>query len=135
MPNGPNRPSWRMPTGHGNPRAVFPPGVRSQFGDHHPNRRQCVAVARTTGKRCRKDALQGAKRCAFHRGHQEAYCNAPPGFVSLRTPVAVVRSALAKLGSSELFPIGKAWDPSPVKRGRIIEDEHNRQLGLTTTTD
>ena len=63
MPTGKNRPSWRLPQNvHRQPNAEFR-CQRSQFGDGHPSRRQCNAMARTTGQRCRKDALQGAAAC------------------------------------------------------------------------
>jgi hypothetical protein len=71
-----NRPHWRLPMTKGKGQKAFP-GYQSRFGDGHPNRTQCNAVARTTGQRCRKDALQGAFCCQSHGGHRQAYRNAP----------------------------------------------------------
>lgn len=55
---------------------AFFPGYQSRFGDGHPSRRQCTAIARGTGQRCRCDALQGATRCRSHGGHMAAYATA-----------------------------------------------------------
>lgn len=126
-----NKPSWRFPKHP--PRRPNPtfPGYQSRFGDGHPGRRQCVAIAKATGKRCKKDPLQGSSRCGSHGGHTEAYHNAPKGFISSRTPVAVARAAMARIGWTEPFPENLPWHPSPIQRGKLIEAERNRRLGLT----
>lgn len=69
------RPSW-LP-----PRTCYPKGPdcpavmgplmlsrRSSFGDFSPGtgRRQCVALSKGSGARCRNDAVQGCERCRFH---------------------------------------------------------------------
>jgi hypothetical protein len=43
---------------------------RTKFGDFSPGsgRRQCIAIARSTGQRCRRDAVQGSQRCRSHGG-------------------------------------------------------------------
>ena len=132
-PESKNRPMWRVPmNARGYATAKFP-GYQSRFGDGHPNRVQCVAMARSTGQRCRKDALRGAPTCNSHGGHWHAYRNAPEGFVSSRSGTASTRNALAKLATIERFPVGEAWPEhgSPVKRGLVIETARNRRLGLT----
>lgn len=43
---------------------------RTSFSDFSPGsgRCQCRAIARSTGERCRRDAVQGVSCCASHRG-------------------------------------------------------------------
>lgn len=129
IPVSKNRPYWRAPMGKGVPQAFL--GYQSRYGDGHPNRRRCVAMARS-GERCRKDALQGATCCQVHGGHKDAYRNAPEGFVSLRSGIAGTRKALAKLSTLERYPESMSYSLSPVERGKAIETARNRKLGLTT---
>jgi hypothetical protein len=125
-----NRPSWRLPK-HGGPKNRTFSGYISRFGDGHPSRVRCKAIARTTGERCRRDALQGAVCCQAHGGHRQAYKNAPAGFISSVKGKSAVRKALAKLSTIERFPVGVPYPDTPVKRGKAIETARNRQLGLT----
>ena len=75
--------------------------------------------------------MAGSNRCRSHGGHVDAYRNMPPGAVSLVTGKATTRDALAKLSVRESFPSGVAWLASPVERGKAIEHERNKRLGLT----
>lgn len=125
-----NRPSWRVPLVVHRQQAEFR-CTPSRFGDGHPNRRQCQAVARSTGQRCRKDAMQGATTCASHGGHRAAYQNAPAGFYASRRGISTVRMGLAELAATERYPPGVAWSASPVERGKRIEAARNWRLGLT----
>jgi hypothetical protein len=90
-----------------------------------------VAIAKGSGEQCKRDALQGSARCHAHGGHLQAYRNAPAGFISTRSGKAAVRNALFKLQLVEPFPPGVELPRSYVERGRIIETERNRRVGLT----
>ena len=129
-----NRPCWRMRLRNGREPgcdAKFPVPL-SHFGDQY--HRQCNARARSTGLRCRKAALAGADRCASHAGHKAAYIAAQRElgnkFISLRSGIATARRGLAKLSTIERYPEATEWHPSPVERGRIIEEHRNRRAGL-----
>jgi hypothetical protein len=135
--NGKNRPAWRIAMGHGPKDATFK-GHRSRFGDGHPNRRQCVAKAKSTGQRCRCDALRFASCCRLHGGHQLAYraIGSTVSKAALRKP----RVALAAIGSGPM-PEGLPVALSPVDRGKLIEAWRNRatspdevNLAITATT-
>jgi hypothetical protein len=47
---------------------------RTAFGDFSPGsgRRQCVSIAKSTGERCKRDAVNGADHCRTHRGVRTA---------------------------------------------------------------
>ena len=77
------RPEWRAPkTRHRKqPGKPVPPAMlarRSSFGDFSEGtgRRQCVAMSRQAGRRCRKDAIGGELRCKTHGGVSPAVRNA-----------------------------------------------------------
>ncbi len=123
-----NRPSWRIPMRKVTLDSTFP-GYQSRFGDGHPNRRQCVAVARATGQRCRLDALHGAACCHKHGGHRWARRAAGVDVTqaTLRRP----RKAMARIGSGNApdgFPLDVALPLSPIDRGRLFEAWRNRAL-------
>ena len=125
-----NRPYWQLPMRASGSKAAAFKGYQSRFGDGHPNRRQCVAIARHGGQ-CRCDAMKGATCCRAHGGHKLAYRNMKPGALSARTGLASARKALAKLSTLEPFPEGEEYSLSPVERGKAIEAARNRRLGLT----
>ena len=129
-----NRPMWRIRLANGRERgcdAVFL-GYRSRFGDGHPGRRQCIATARSTGKRCKNDCIQGATCCRVHGGHRIGYRAAikrlGPGVISLASGRNAPRKALAKLSTIEPYPLGAPWLLSPVERGKTIEAGLNRVM-------
>lgn len=64
---GKNRPHWRAPTGHGPANPAFVPLCELTFPPAEHLR--CVAVARSTGQRCKRYAIQGAKGCPHHGGY------------------------------------------------------------------
>jgi hypothetical protein len=92
-------------------------------------------MARSTGKRCGLDALQGATACRVHGGFRMAYrassTMAAPwvSSVGLREP----RRALARLGAT----LDETGDRRPlpvsiIERGRIVErGERIVELDLT----
>jgi hypothetical protein len=51
---------------------------RSSFGDFSEGtgRRQCAAMSRQSGERCRRDAIGGEARCRTHGGVSPAVRNA-----------------------------------------------------------
>ena len=123
-----NRPSWRIPQGHGPATASFK-GYQSRFGDGHPNRRQCVAIARATGEQCKRDAMRGASCCHKHGGYQWAARAA--GVDVTHATLRRSRVALARIGSGDApdgFPVDVALPLSPVARGRLFEAWRNRAL-------
>jgi hypothetical protein len=76
------RPQWRKPY------RCYPkgagPGIhaalvakRTAFGDFSlgSGRRQCVSIAKGSGERCKRDAVQGAARCKTHKGIAPAIRN------------------------------------------------------------
>ena len=131
-PPSKNRPSWRLPIAPGCGKGRKFPGYQSRFGDGHPNRRQCTATARSTGKRCRCDPVQGSPRCQKHGGHRLAYLAAQEQlgnrFVSLVSGKAAARKGLARLSVVEPYPKDVPWLDFPVDRGLVIEAERNREL-------
>ena len=69
------RPSWeaKRKRGFKQPGKPVPSAMlarRSSFGDFSEGtgRRQCAAMSRQSGKRCRKDAVGGTNRCKTHGG-------------------------------------------------------------------
>ena len=133
-----NRPNWRFRLGSGREKgcsAVFP-GYRSKFGDGHPSRKQCIAKARSTGQRCRHDAVHGASCCHVHGGHRWGLLAEQKrlGFGRVISPAAcrsVPRKALAAIGSGETprdLPRSIPLPVSPVERGRLYEAWLNRRL-------
>jgi hypothetical protein len=127
-----NRPMWRIPqltvsTASAADRRF--PGYQSRFGDGHPNRRQCVAIARSTGQRCRCDALQGASHCQKHGGHRQAA--RASGVDVTQATLRRARKVLAAIGSGDAppgFPPDVALPLSPVERGKAYEAWRNRAL-------
>jgi hypothetical protein len=129
-----NRPSWRLPKIiTGNPNARFP-GYVSKFGDGHPSRRQCIAKARSTGKQCKQDAMQGASTCHMHGGHVHAYRAAGVTW-SKATMRSAPRKELARIGSGSPpadLPVWVKLPVSPVERGRLYEAWRNAQMDPAT---
>ena len=105
---------------------------RSSFGDFTPGngRRQCVAIAKATGERCRQDAVGHAKRCKAHKGIQEARQ------ALRRKGERVVRSTLDYVARDMLFkasfetPEGFACEAIGVPRGRLVEAYKNKRGAL-----
>ena len=69
------RPQWRKPylnypKGGGPGLNALFVARRTAFGDFSPGsgRRQCVSIAKHSGERCRRDAVQGAAQCRVHKG-------------------------------------------------------------------
>lgn len=127
-----NRPMWRIPQRTASTASTVDrrfPGYQSRFGDGHPNRRQCVAVARSTGERCKRDPLRGASCCRVHGGYRQA---ARASGVDVTTAtLRAVRGALAAIGSGDAppdFPRDVALPVSPVERGKAYEAWRNRAL-------
>jgi len=128
-------PTWRAPyirrpgAGAGIGPAML--AKRTAFGDFSEGsgRRQCVAVAKSTGQRCGKDAVQGVDRCASHGGKAHAVRKAKvrdprfrpaSGDGSARRGLAVLGFDAVKAG--EAFP-----DGGIVAAGRTIEKRRNRK--------
>ena len=134
-----NRPNWAIPQGHGPKHATFK-CVQSRYGDGNPNRRQCVATARS-GERCRQGACQGASTCRVHGGVGNAA--RAQGMSVTQATMRRPRRALAAIGSGELphgFPLDVPLPLSPIDRGALFEAWQNRalaphawQLALTAT--
>jgi hypothetical protein len=131
--NPKNRPDWRIAlTTSGLKDARFP-GYQSRFGDGHASRRQCASVARSTGKRCRCDACQGATTCRLHGGVTNAARVA--GVTVTVATLRRARVALARLGAGQApdgFPVDIALPVSPIARGRLYEAWQNRALAPST---
>jgi hypothetical protein len=124
-----NRPMWRIPLRTGPKEPQRFKGYQSRFGDGHPNRRQCVAIARSTGKQCRCDALQNAACCRLHGGHRHA-ARASGVDVTMAT-ARRSRVALARVGAGNAphdFPHDVPLPVSPVERGKAYEAWCNRAL-------
>ena len=76
------RPSWEAKRkrgfkhGRGAPQAML--AKRTSFGDFSEGtgRRQCVALSKRSGERCRRDAVGGELRCRTHWGVSPAVRNA-----------------------------------------------------------
>lgn len=135
------RPMWRAP------KKRYPkgagPGVheamrakRTAFSDFSPGsgRRQCRAVARSTGEQCRRDAVQGATRCRVHKGISDALASAK------RLDPKVRRSANGGAARRALVAIAFQGPPEGVidtgegitALGRRIEAFRNRELDPET---
>lgn len=133
------RPKWRAPL------RSYPkgggPGVndaflarRSAFGDFSPGsgRRQCRAIAKSTGEQCRCDAVQGAFVCRKHRGIASAFVNAKrkDSRIQRSNNVGESRRTLASLAFMDT-PEGlkvERIDTQTVARGRLFEAWRNREL-------
>ena len=65
-----NRPNWRMPLRSGRRKGdkTIKPPVPNGYGFRSVTR-PCKAVARSTGKRCKKPAMHGSPCCEKHGGH------------------------------------------------------------------
>ncbi len=133
------RPSWRAPfirypkgAGPGAHAAFL--AKRTAFNDFSPGsgRRQCVAIAKGSGDRCRNNAVQGAERCRTHKGIAPAIRNLKRDHGADK-----VRRLVHKHKAREaLFAIGlkpapeglevKANAVQGVKRGRLFEAYRNR---------
>jgi hypothetical protein len=129
-----NKPAWRARL---DGRGALPgcdakfPGYQSRFGDGHPNRTQCVAIARGTGVRCRNDAIQGASCCRVHGGHRHGRIAAEKlhgrdRVIVTKSGKSARRKSLATLGVTERIPEGLPIPLSPVERGRVLEAYANR---------
>jgi hypothetical protein len=128
-----NRPAWRVATSSATPRKpIIPPAPdkRSAWGDFTPGngRTQCKALARSTGKRCGHDALQGATACRVHGGFAMAYrrqreaLDATGKATATRNALRAPRRALARIGATvSALPDGSPVPVSPVERGRAWE--------------
>jgi hypothetical protein len=101
---------------------------RSSFGDFSEGsgRRQCLAIAKSTGARCGRDAVQGAKRCRVHKGISEAR-NVDPSLRRVDMG-AKAREALARIGFGSVpegLDIGET-ERGIVARARLYEAYLNR---------
>jgi hypothetical protein len=130
------RPQWRKPY------RTYPkgggPGVhaafvakRTAFGDFSPGsgRRQCVSIAKHTGERCRRDAVQGANQCRTHKGISPALYKLRqergPHVQRLDTG-ATARRALCAI-AFDAAPDGFSGEaPNATARGRLYEAFRNR---------
>jgi len=101
---------------------------RTAFGDFSPGsgRRQCSAIAKMTGERCRKDAIGGTTRCKSHGGvvyalrklRQERGAKA-----QRRDPDHHARQSLFAVSLEE--PEGFVSDAIGIERGKQIEEFKN----------
>jgi len=140
-----NRPHWRLP------RHRYPKTGAERLANFGDKRQvtgsaeamgvpRCVAIARTTGERCKGPALQGADRCRMHGGHKKAYAaasKAKPG-------KPLWRSSGLRMGSAALALIGMRGAPEgftapvsggPRRRGRAFERYRNAREGFRETED
>ena len=137
--NPKNRPAWAAPK-RDYPTRIDPSPAfmvaRSGFGDFSgKGRRQCIAIAKGTGERCRRDAVQACERCGTHGGLQAigkrlARLGYAPSKADRR-----IRSAWAALGSGEPpqgFPEVSLAHLSPVRRGELFEAFENRSWNPET---
>ena len=132
-----NRPNWRMPLRSGRRKGdkTIKPPVPNGYGFRNVAR-PCKAIARSTGKRCRKPAMHGSPCCEKHGGHVHAYRSemerlGPGRVYSLATGRAVPRKALATIGCGETprdMPRNIPLPVSPIDRGRLYEAWLNRQF-------
>lgn len=102
---------------------------RSSGGDFTPGngRRQCVAIAKRTGERCRCTAIGGVTRCRAHRGLIAAVKKLKRLYgdkVRRTTPLRTARRALFQAGLES--PKGFKSNAQGVERGRQIEAFKNR---------
>lgn len=132
--NSKNRPRWAAPK-RDYPTRVDPAPAfmvaRSTFGDFSEGsgRRQCKSVARSTGERCRRDAVQGCERCGTHGGLTTIGKRLAKLGYSAATPNRRIRRRLADLGAGEPpqgFPEASLAHLSPLRRGQLFEAFENR---------
>jgi hypothetical protein len=100
----------------GNVANLVIPSMLGRVPDHY----RCKAIARMTGERCRKAAMQGSTNCEKHGGYRHAIPKArqeTEGRALFTTAVRRPRMALATLGA--LF--GDKANPSIIGRGRDLE--------------
>lgn len=139
-----NRPTWRTPAFETKaaPNAHILKRVRTPFGQFvdGDGRTQCKAVARSTGLRCRQNAIQGAECCQFHGGLRylerriakaggrvAAHCVPTPN-VKRRYDVACafeldhLSDKLSKAERTELSQMGLS------ARGRKLQEVARREL-------
>lgn len=128
------RPHWLAKRRPGIPEpGKAPPSAmlarRSSFGDFTPGngRTQCGAIAKSTGLRCRKDAIGGTARCEAHKGIAAAMAKARARGERLvrATRNYPARAMLYVAGLDE--PEGFRSDAKGVERGRLVEAFKNAQ--------
>lgn len=132
-----NRPSWRLRLASGLPKG-YPSkfrGYQSRFGDGHPNRRQCHAIAKSTHQRCRCDALRGSDHCRLHGGHRQGLLAEQQrlGIGRVHSLVAgrhARRQALVELALTERLSPELPQPRSLVQRGRVLEAFANRLTAM-----
>lgn len=124
---------WRLPLTKGNRKPVqsanFLAAVTSA---PHSNVPRCVATARMTGKRCRKEAMRGATTCNMHNGHKAAAkaFEERTGKKAILTGGSKRKAALVALGLGP-WPIGlearkDLLELGPLARGKLFEAHANR---------
>ena len=122
----PMRPDWRLPLGNFKGRSAFPANFVHSAG--LADKRQCKAMARSTGKQCRQPAMQGATCCRMHGGHKQAYKAERakhPNAVFKARPDGKARAMLARIGASARLPDGAPHDESIIARGLAVLTQAN----------
>ena len=97
---------------------------RTAFGDFSPGsgRRQCSAIAKTTGARCRKDCIGGTTRCKSHGGIRYAMRKLRQKYgakAQMRAPNHLGRRILFAAGLKT--PDGFESDAIGIERGKQAE--------------
>jgi hypothetical protein len=104
---------------------------RTGFGDFSDSgRRQCEAIAKTTGKRCGRDACDGSNHCWNHGASKSAGKSLARGAGRASKPASIIRHQIALLGALPLpegFPGAFQEGLSFHRRGLIVEAWHNRE--------
>ena len=124
-------PMWRAPkiVMGARPMSQAMLAKRSSFSDFTPGngRKQCIAIVKSTGARCRKDAIGGTIRCQSHRGIREARrMLREQGVSHVRvSPNFIARHSLFTVSLDE--PEGFACDEIGIPRGRAIEAFKNKR--------
>lgn len=116
----------RAPTGRRIPQGML--ARRTSFGDFSEGsgRVQCGAIAKMTGKRCRKDAIGGTARCKSHKGIAAAMAKArAKGERPIRANASAARMMLFAAGMDA--PEGFKSEALGVEKGREIEALKNAQ--------
>lgn len=146
------RPKWRAPYVIGPGNGPITPALlakRTSFGDFSPGsgRVQCEAVSKSTGERCRRDAVQGVSTCRAHKGVGGAMTKLRASRPDARSAAngGAARKALAQI-ALDSAPEGAenlSSDRGLVHLGRLREafqnrvyapDEFRRLLCLTKKT-
>jgi hypothetical protein len=108
---------------------------RTPFNDFSPEsgRRQCVSIAKMTGKRCGCAAIPGADRCRVHKGISPAIRN-----LRRDSDRPIHRATNDLVARMTLCAVGYGPEPEGLEsvldgvhgslRGRLIEAYQNRAL-------